>query len=472
MHDDQLIAALREAHDVQVRVPHAADVQRMAGTRRRRRHAAWTVSSIVVAGALLTGALAARAGDNGTTTGTVDVVDDPTTTTPAPSTTTPSTTDGAGGVTVSPMSEDVADVVEVNGRYVALRGDGASRRLSVSDDAVEWERRPAEGVDLIDATSLTVATDNRVVLAGTGPTSPWVGTSIDGGATWTAVDLPLLEPGPDPYWTRSTGVTRVVSVDGAGLAIGGVSDVPDLRGLATDQLGEDPGPVELRGHDGRLVTVRRLDSDETFVLDVTPAGPRALEIFAGTHHAPEGSVSWVKGLATPVVWRTVDWQHWTPTTPFSVGMIRDAVAGPAGVVVTIRAPEGGSDRAYRSTDGQTWDEVAIPPVDGELVLAADADRYWAFDGITLASSADGATWQIHPLPYAPDSNVGSLALAAGPAGVVLAVTEHETESEGTPPTTTVLSSTDGETWAVERLDAWASQAALVTDEELLLVTFE
>jgi hypothetical protein len=475
MHDEQLIAALREAHDVDVRLPRAADVQRIAVTRRRRRRVAGTASSIIVAGALLTGALAARVGDGGTTTGTVDVGDDLTPSTSAPNTTpAPPSTEGATGVTVSPMTEGVVDVVAVDGRYVALRGDGATRRLSVSDDAVRWEPRPTEGVDLIDATSFTVAADDRLVVAGTGTAAPWVGTSTDGGATWTSVDLPLLEDGPDPYWRRRTTVTRVVPIDGGALAIGHASDSPDLRALATDQLGEDPGPVELRGHDGPLVTLRRAGDDETFVVDVTPAGPRAVELFAGSHHAVEGvpTVMWVNGPETPIVWRTADWRRWTRTTPFRGGGIRDAVAGPAGVLVTLRDTATDTDSAYRSTDGQSWEEVAPPPVAGDPVLAADADRYWAFDGTTLVSSGDGATWQTHPLPVESVATSDSFTLAAGPAGVIVAVTEDSTTASGPPPAATVLSSADGETWDVTRRVGSQTLASLVTDEELLLVTFE
>jgi hypothetical protein len=475
-HDEGLIAALRDAHDVRVRIPGPAEVQRIAGTRRRRRHVAWTAASVVVAGALLTAGLVARAGDDGTSTGTVDVIDDPTPSTPAPSTTTapaPSTEGGASGVTVSPMSENVVGVVEVDGRYMALRGDGASRWLSVSDDAVDWDARSVEGLGLGGATSLTVAPGNRLVLTGEGRARTWVGTSTDGGATWSSVDLPLPESDPDTYWQRGTALTGVVPVEGGALAVGTTYEGPDLRHLATDQLGEDPGELHITGFDGPLVTVQPENSDETFVVDVTPAGPRAVELFTGTQHAPENGFLAVRGPATPLVWRTVDWQHWTRTTPLPAGRIRDAVDGPAGVLVIFETPRTGTASAYRSIDGQAWEEAAAPPVDEWSFLAADADRYWAFDGTTLASSRDGVTWQLHPLPIAPVMNLGSLSLDAGPAGVVLAFSEYQTGPDGTHSSTvTVLSSTDGETWDVERLDAQSVQAALVTDEELLLVTFE
>jgi hypothetical protein len=469
--DDQVfIAALRDAHDVHARLPRPADVQRIAGIRRRRRHVAWVASSIVMAGVLLTGALAARAGDRRTTTGTVDVVDDPTQTTAAPSPTAPPSTVGAGTVTLSRMSESALGVVELDGRYVMLHGEGASRRLSISDDGVTWERRPVEGIGLASATSLTVAPGGRLVLAGYGRTRSWVGTSIDGGATWTRVDLPLPEPAADPYWERHISVDGVMTVDGVALAVGSASESPDLRGLATDQFGDDPGELQILGYDGPRVTVRPVGDEETFVVDVTPAGLRAVELFAGAQQAPEGRFLVVGGLSTPLVWRSDDWQHWTRTTPFAAGRVRDAVAGPAGVLVAIRDRQAGISSVYRTTDGQTWEEVADPPADDSLVLAADADRYWAFDGVTLVSSGDGVTWHIHPLPIASDAASWAFMLAAGPAGVVLAITDAP--ADGGPPVTTVLSSADGETWEVEPPIVAQAQASLVTDEELLVVTFE
>jgi hypothetical protein len=116
-------------------------------------------------------------------------------------------------------------------------------------------------------------------------------------------------------------------------------------------------------------------------------------------------VTWARGYAfassmglteSGSVWTSSDGVTWTIGPE---GLISTVAAGPAGLIAIVSSGGDGSDQAeWLSTDGRRWTRLSTGPSFEVMSLAGTANGYVAAgvsqsDGVHLAFSTDGASWQ-------------------------------------------------------------------------------
>lgn len=207
---------------------------------------------------------------------------------------------------------------------------------------------------------------------------------------------------------RRRTATGVLAVAGVSVGVVGAVQVlsrPEARGRIVAGV-----------EDGTAATVARTPADEV----------------AGTV-APAP----VTEVPSNFVWNVV-----TPNSAEAVGLMAGPVVGDGPYLVWSSQP-GRSDRfssvLWRSDDGQSWAEATQPPVTGRSLAAYDG-RFFSFGttaqsdgtvGAAVAMSDDsGSNWSAASLPIDTTTlradplvrsvDVGTVAFAAGPAGVLIA----------------------------------------------------
>jgi hypothetical protein len=315
--------------------------------------------------------------------------------------------------------------------YMAISSD---HRTWLSSDGVQWRRggkmASAEGGDvwwvcqLFVANGTFVAFGTAATLSDAGLDGPYSG--LNAGFVWTSTD--------GESWDRTridTFAVASAALDAGGfVATGGLTGQyrptfatsADWRTWSRVSLADDPWPGEpttFDWHDvrslagsanaGYLVLDNQIHGGSAACQGLPPAG--------GDPQAPTSEAE------TPIVWRSLDLQHWAPvaTAKLACSYMTQLIAGPAGdlamstmVSQTSRAV---AVRAWVSSDGVAWHEIEQPPgpLDrlGSLAMAPDGTFLALGDGVW--ASVDGERWSLSA--PATGLNVeefaGDLAIACG-----------------------------------------------------------
>lgn len=236
-----------------------------------------------------------------------------------------------------------------------------------------------------------------------------------------------------------TSWTRATVKDGTGRTMDQV--VPTARGfVALGEAGYDihggfgAGTAIWTSPDGRTWT---LLADE----DAPPRGTRLRNIVAGAtgflatatfENASQGSEGTPRQPVTAGIWRSADAVHWEPIPGTKLGINDISPLADGFVAVgSGEADHAAHAIAWRSADGQTWTDAALPPppglpagtpvlvervVSGPAGLLAFGEREDDFSTVAWASP-DGAAWT--SLDLTPTLNDAVVDLAQAVDGSVL-----------------------------------------------------
>jgi hypothetical protein len=368
---------------------------------------------------------------------------------------------------------------------IAAPGTDPGQAIYATSDGEHWTTATQDKSWITDLTQR----DGVLYAIGTAPGSDAggvqyrVGTSTDGGGSWSDTDLPfdLSSPSATVPLTRSSDVHLA---SGSSESVAVLSEVfsPDLSALIAART---PGHTNVTARQTdkgyNLVDLSACIADKAgLALRAQSAASLAKVRAVGTcADAPVlGTISWSDiGLSGPgdlarneeLV--STDGTHWSSVAAPTTADVNDLVATNDGFLLLATAdnPATGTQLSptpattlMRSTDARTWTNVSVPAglnvqaVSGASILAEDASG-------TLETSTDGGTtWNATStaalLPAGtPASSV--TASDVGPLGFAVLVSTNPTPNDPTPGHDHLLFSTDGVTWTTTDLSTVGEPAA-------------
>ncbi len=329
--------------------------------------------------------------------------------------------------------------------------DGVTWEAAVPDESVSQLTSLTERDGLLYATSTSPAIDPAT---GRETVNPTVLASSDEGTTWAATELPADTEPPDPTvpidFTGST-MHLAATPDGALVALVSTTFYPDMSAYLDEFVDGKELSWETRDDGIAIVDWRnpgcRVGQDACFEQSTTVSTsiPQPLTVV---------TISWDQlglggrgDLERRQMFRSTDGQTWEEIDNPLPDLVGGFESTPRGIVAwTWPRGESGA-RIFRTDDGLNWMEIT-PPIATELTaVGVTGDRLVVVDGLRVHISADaGATWSSTDL----GSLVGSEAFAGraqvGPMGTAIVAHAGDPES-GTPADAVVLFSPDGVNWS-------------------------
>jgi hypothetical protein len=308
-----------------------------------------------------------------------------------------------------------------------------------------------------------------------------VGTSHDRGQQWVDSNLPFDQSTP----SATVSLNRSASVHLARNASTTVALLteqfsPDLDAMvAARTAGHDNVSTQQTANGFDLVDLGTCMSAKPSLDPAGVASTTTIPTDAGkrleancTNASVLGTISWsdiglnsAADLSRQQMLVSNDGTHWGHATAPAIGFVTDLVASGDGFLLladrgrTFQGPGAGpgtESTLMRSTDAQSWTNVATPA--GLGVQAIAGDRVIGADGagVVQTSSDGGATWTAtslgSQLPAGTPEPTGTIT-DAGPLGFAVVVTADANPKDATRGYDYLLFSTDGITWSTNDLAA-------------------
>ncbi len=415
----------------------------------------------------------------------------------APSTSLATTAGIAGGTTLSWETYGTAlggtsdIVVASDGVFYALSTAPGNQSRGVfprpqaiyrSGDGITWDfdllgdNLHASGLAASDGVLYMVTTVPAVTANGNDAFAAQVVTSGDGGASWSAVELPASIAPPDGPWkARTMNITGEIAAGPSGVvAAVNASFWFDYRALVpSEELG---GDVEVRRTDTGLEVIdfgpsASLEEQCMAAADAGDTLPPDCDLL--TDPDPDFS-DFITYRAT---WEELGVADPGPETVARLfysedGARFDAIDVPFATdsrIATVAATESGflaferlasrNDlvRLWRSQDGRTWEEAEIATrlvdvaaagmIGDRIVVVGNGESSGSYRCMVLLSADGGASWSEIDLASIVEVDAYTVQRAAvGPSGVIVTLSPR-----GISESTGVLHSPDLTTWSFSRL---------------------